>query len=53
METNDALPKKAKLFFAHAADKWDAEFYAKVNDDVYVNIGKFSFDWMKWLLLIM
>jgi len=22
--------------FAHAADKWDAEFYGKVNDDVYV-----------------
>lgn len=39
METNDAFPKKVKLFFAHAADKWDAEFYAKVNDDVYVNIG--------------
>ncbi|KAG5019163.1 hypothetical protein AAZX31_06G118600 [Glycine max] len=38
VETNDAFPKKAKLFFAHAADKWDAEFYAKVNDDVYVNI---------------
>ncbi|WVZ18659.1 hypothetical protein V8G54_005981 [Vigna mungo] len=38
VETNDAFPKKAKLFFAYAADKWDAEFYAKVNDDVYVNI---------------
>ena len=38
VETNDAFPKKVKLFFAHAADKWDAEFYAKVNDDVYVNI---------------
>lgn len=38
VETNDGFPKKAKLFFAHAADKWDAEFYAKVNDDVYVNI---------------
>jgi len=47
VETNDALPKKAKLFFAHAADKWDAEFYAKLNDDIYVNIGKFSFDWMR------
>ncbi|KDP22186.1 hypothetical protein JCGZ_26017 [Jatropha curcas] len=34
----DGLPNKAKLFFAHAADKWDAEFYAKVNDNVYVNI---------------
>lgn len=39
MEGNEGLPEKAKLFFAHAADEWDAEFYAKVNDDVYVNIG--------------
>ncbi|KAF7816736.1 hydroxyproline O-galactosyltransferase HPGT1 [Senna tora] len=38
VEANEELPKKAKLFFAHAADKWEAEFYAKVNDDVYVNI---------------
>ncbi|KAI7984521.1 ABC transporter B family member 11 [Camellia lanceoleosa] len=34
----EELPKKTKLFFAHAAENWDAEFYAKVNDDVYVNI---------------
>lgn len=40
MEAPEELSKKTKLFFAHAADKWDAEFYAKVNDDVYVNIGK-------------
>ncbi|XP_054788204.1 hydroxyproline O-galactosyltransferase HPGT1-like [Prosopis cineraria] len=38
VEANEELPKKAKLFFALAADKWEAEFYAKVNDDVYVNI---------------
>ena len=39
METNGAFQGKAKLLFAHAGDKWDVEFYAKVNDDVYVNIG--------------
>lgn len=38
VEADGELPKKAKLFFVHAAEKWDAEFYAKVNDDVYVNI---------------
>ncbi|XP_037495354.1 hydroxyproline O-galactosyltransferase HPGT1 [Jatropha curcas] len=38
VQATDGLPNKAKLFFAHAADKWDAEFYAKVNDNVYVNI---------------
>ncbi|XP_031249042.1 hydroxyproline O-galactosyltransferase HPGT1 [Pistacia vera] len=38
VESPEEFPKKAKLFFAYAADKWDAEFYAKVNDDIYVNI---------------
>lgn len=42
MEAPEELPKKTKLFFAHAADNWDAEFYAKVNDDVYVNIGEYQ-----------
>lgn len=28
------------FYFAHVADNWEAEFYAKVNDDVYVNVGK-------------
>jgi hypothetical protein len=41
VEAVEELPKKAKLFFVHAADKWDADFYAKVNDDVYVNIGQY------------
>ncbi|GAU47208.1 hypothetical protein TSUD_403500 [Trifolium subterraneum] len=38
VEGNQGHPEKAKLFFAHAAEEWNAEFYAKVNDDVYVNI---------------
>ncbi|ESR35342.1 hypothetical protein CICLE_v10005228mg [Citrus x clementina] len=38
MEAPKEFPNKAKLFFAYAVDKWDAEYYAKVNDDVYVNI---------------
>ncbi|GAB4857484.1 Hydroxyproline O-galactosyltransferase HPGT1 [Ancistrocladus abbreviatus] len=38
VESSEWLPKKTKLFFAHAAERWDAEFYTKVNDDVYVNI---------------
>ncbi|KAL7003544.1 Hydroxyproline O-galactosyltransferase HPGT1 [Sarracenia purpurea var. burkii] len=38
VEALGELPKKTKLFFAHASENWDAEFYAKVNDDVYVNI---------------
>ncbi|KAL6132108.1 hypothetical protein ACLB2K_070479 [Fragaria x ananassa] len=38
LEAPEGVSQKAKLFFAHVADKWDAEFYAKVNDDVYVNI---------------
>ncbi|XP_076896903.1 hydroxyproline O-galactosyltransferase HPGT1-like isoform X2 [Bidens hawaiensis] len=38
VESAEELPKKTKLFFAYAAERWDAEYYAKVNDDVYVNI---------------
>ncbi|KAD7480489.1 hypothetical protein R6Q59_009266 [Mikania micrantha] len=38
VEATEELPKKTKLFFAHAAERWEAEYYAKVNDDVYVNI---------------
>ncbi|KAA3475958.1 hydroxyproline O-galactosyltransferase HPGT1-like [Gossypium australe] len=38
VEAPGELPKKVKMFFSLAADKWDADFYAKVNDDVYVNI---------------
>lgn len=39
VEATEEQPKKSKLFFIHAVETWDAEFYAKVNDDVYVNIG--------------
>jgi hypothetical protein len=39
VEAPEELPRKTKSFFIHAVENWDAEFYAKVNDDVYVNIG--------------
>lgn len=39
MESPQEQAKKTKLFFVHAAENWDAEFYAKVNDNIYVNIG--------------
>ncbi|KAL7244919.1 hypothetical protein ACSBR2_000291 [Camellia fascicularis] len=39
IEAHEEQPKKTKLFFIHMVEHWDAEFYAKVNDDVYVNIG--------------
>ncbi|PIN13282.1 Galactosyltransferase [Handroanthus impetiginosus] len=38
VETPEERAKKTKLFFIHAVEHWDAEFYAKINDDVYVNI---------------
>ncbi|CAL5437611.1 unnamed protein product [Camellia sinensis] len=38
IEAPEEQPKKTKLFFIHVVEHWDAEFYAKVNDDVYVNI---------------
>lgn len=38
VEASEELPKKTKAFFTHASENWNAEFYAKVNDDVYINI---------------
>lgn len=39
IEATKEEPNKTKLFITHAVEKWDAEFYVKVNDDIYVNIG--------------
>ncbi|XP_012852316.1 PREDICTED: probable beta-1,3-galactosyltransferase 11 isoform X1 [Erythranthe guttata] len=41
VEAPEELPNKTKLFFAHASENWDADYYAKINDDVYVNIDAF------------
>ncbi|XP_055821644.1 hydroxyproline O-galactosyltransferase HPGT1-like [Solanum dulcamara] len=38
VESPKEQSKKTKSFFAHAVEHWDAEFYAKVNDNVYVNL---------------
>ena len=40
IESDEELPKKTKSYFANAAQTFDAEFYAKVNDDIYINVGK-------------
>ena len=41
IESDEELPKKTKSYFANAAETFDAEFYAKVNDDIYINVGKY------------
>ncbi|KAL8196268.1 hypothetical protein R6Q57_025268 [Mikania cordata] len=38
VEALEAQPVKTKLFFIDALQHWDAEFYVKVNDDIYLNI---------------
>lgn len=43
VEAPEEASKKVKLFFAYAADRWDAQFYAKANDNIYVNMGKLAF----------
>lgn len=43
VESSEESAKKVKLFFAHAVKHWNSEFFVKVNDDIYVNIGKSSF----------
>lgn len=42
VEAVEESAKKTKSFFIYAVDNWDAEFYAKVNDDVYVNLDAFG-----------
>jgi len=42
VEAPEELSKKTKLFFAHAADSWTADYYAKVNDNVFVNLGMYK-----------
>jgi hypothetical protein len=41
IESDEELPTKTKSFFANAAETFDAAFYAKVNDDIYINVGMF------------
>ncbi|XP_054823587.1 hydroxyproline O-galactosyltransferase HPGT1-like isoform X1 [Prosopis cineraria] len=38
VEVPEEHSKKIKSFFIHAVDNWDAEFYVKVNDDVFLNL---------------
>ncbi|XP_051129185.1 hydroxyproline O-galactosyltransferase HPGT1-like [Andrographis paniculata] len=38
IERPEERANKTKLFLIHAVDHWEAEFYIKINDDVYVNI---------------
>ena len=42
IESDEELPKKTKSYFANAAETFDAEFYSKVNDDIYINVGKYQ-----------
>lgn len=33
--------KKAKFFFSTAVQNWDVEYYVKVDDGIYPDLGKF------------
>ncbi|KAL5988074.1 hypothetical protein ACLOJK_035837 [Asimina triloba] len=37
-EAHEELPKKAKFFFATAVERWDAEFYLKVDDNINLEL---------------
>jgi hypothetical protein len=41
-EAEEELPKKAKYFFSTAVQNWDADFYVKVDDNIDLDLGKFS-----------
>lgn len=38
-EAEEELPKKAKFFFSTAVQKWDADFYVKVDDNIDIDLG--------------
>jgi hypothetical protein len=40
VEGSEEHPKKTKRFLGLASDTFDAEFYARINDDIYVNVGE-------------
>lgn len=37
-EAAEELPKKAKFFFSAAVERWDAEFYVKVDDNINLDL---------------
>lgn len=42
-EAVEELPKKAKFFFSAAVERWDAEFYVKVDDNINLALGNYLF----------
>ncbi|GLJ21828.1 hypothetical protein SUGI_0407970 [Cryptomeria japonica] len=40
-EATEELPQKAKLFFSSAVEYWDADFYVRVEDNIYLNLDEF------------
>lgn len=40
VEVSEEFANKAKTFFSVAVETWDADFYVKVDDDVFVNIDE-------------
>ncbi|KAH7422245.1 hypothetical protein KP509_13G098900 [Ceratopteris richardii] len=42
VEMSEEYANKAKHFFSAAVEGWDADFYVKVDDDVYINIDELS-----------
>ncbi|KAK8913760.1 putative beta-1,3-galactosyltransferase 9 [Platanthera zijinensis] len=41
-EAGEELSKKVKFFFSTAVEKWDADFYVKVDDGINIDIGENS-----------
>lgn len=39
-EAQEEFSKKAKFFFSAAVQKWDADFYVKVDDNIDLDLGK-------------
>lgn len=40
VEGEDEVARKTKNYFTSAVETWDADYYIKVDDNVFVNVGK-------------
>lgn len=46
VEGEDEVARKTKHYFTSAYETWDADYYIKVDDNVFVNVGNALLAWL-------
>lgn len=52
VEGYDELPIKTQIYFRTAIQTWDADFYFKVDDDVFISLGERQSDFRRALVIL-